>query len=164
MNKGWEVKKLGEVCEKITDGSHFSPKSSREGVYPYITVRDISDDKIDFNNCKFIGEDNYKLLLKNGCQPFWGDILFSKDGTVGKVSIVDFKKDFVVLSSLAIVRPRQNIIDMHFLKYILKSHAFLEDAIGKKTGVAIRRIILKNLMQIKITYPKSLAEQQRIVA
>ena len=33
-----------------------------------------------------------------------------------------------------------------------------------KTGVAIRRIILKNLKLIEISFPKSLPEQQRIVA
>ena len=26
MKEGWTYKKLGEVCEKITDGSHNPPK------------------------------------------------------------------------------------------------------------------------------------------
>ena len=78
MRKGWEVKKLIEVCERITDGSHFSPESSNNGEYPYITVKDICDDEIDFNNCKFINEQNYKVLLKSGCQPEPGDILFQR--------------------------------------------------------------------------------------
>ncbi len=165
MKNNWQTKKLGELCEKITDGSHFSPKSIQSGSYPYITVRDIKNDgQIDFENCKFIDAENYILLTKNGCQPFYGDVLFSKDGTVGKVSLVDFKKDFVVLSSLAIIRPRQSIIDSYYLKYILQSPSFLNTAIGNKTGVAIKRIILKNLGQIQISYPESLSEQKRIVA
>ena len=108
--EGWESKTLMEVCEQITDGSHFSPKSSGEEEYPYITVRDIDDDVIDFDNCKFISKNDYQSLLKNGCKPNSGDLLFSKDGTVGKVSLVDFNKDFVVLSSLAIIRPKNTII------------------------------------------------------
>lgn len=164
MKQGWEVKRLGEVCEQITDGSHFSPKSSSDDKYPYITVRDIENDQIDFTNCKFIGENEYQSLLKNGCKPNFGDILFSKDGTVGKVSLVNFERDFVVLSSLAIIRPKKDNIFSPLLKYILKDPAFLEKAIGMKTGVAIKRIILKNLKLIEIYYPKSLPEQQRIVA
>jgi type I restriction enzyme, S subunit len=160
---GWEEKELMEVCEQITDGSHFSPKSSSEGEYPYITVRNIDNDIIDFKNCKFIAISNYQSLLKNGCKPHSGDLLFSKDGTVGKVSLVDFEKEFVVLSSLAIIRPNRKIIDSTFLKYILKNPAFLQKAIGMKTGVAIRRIILKNLKLIQISFPKSLSEQQSIV-
>lgn len=160
---GWECKELMEVCEQITDGSHFSPKSTNEGEYPYITVRDIDNDLIDFTKCKFINKTDYQSLLKNGCKPNNGDLLFSKDGTVGKVSLVDFEKDFVVLSSLAIISPKKDKLDSAFLKYILKNPLFLQKAIGMKTGVAIRRIILKNLKQIEISFPKSLKEQQTIV-
>lgn len=158
----WETKKLGEVCEKITDGSHFSPPKMIGGLYPYITVRDINKDIINFQNCKFIDESSYKELVRNGCQPEIGDILFSKDGTIGKVSLVNEKRDFVVLSSLAILRPNKDIINPNFLKYILKSPIFLQKAVGSKTGVAIKRIILKNLKQITISFPKSLKEQERI--
>ena len=44
----------------------------------------------------------------------------------------------------------------------MKNPQFLQTAIGMKTGVAIRRIILKNLKLIKISFPKSLKEQQAI--
>lgn len=164
-NKGddWESKELMQVCEQITDGSHFSPKSFEEGKYPYITVRDINNDIIDFNNCKFVSEKDYKLLSKNGCKPNYMDLLFSKDGTVGKVSLVDFEKDFVVLSSLAIIRPKNKIIISSLLKYILKDPSFIKTAIGMKTGVAIRRIILKNLKLIEISFPKSIKEQKKII-
>jgi type I restriction enzyme S subunit len=46
----------------------------------------------------------------------------------------------------------------------LKSPSFLTTAIGKKTGTAIRRIILKNIKGIKINIPISLSEQKRIVS
>lgn len=164
MKKGWEIKKLGEVCDQITDGSHFSPKSYNEGEYPYITVRDINNDIVDFENCKFINRNDYELLFKNGCKPNNGDLLFSKDGTVGKVSLVNYDKDFVVLSSIAIIRPKRNVILSTLLKYILKDSEFLQKATGMKTGVAIRRIILKHLKLIEISFPQSLSEQQQIVS
>ncbi len=55
MKEGWQQKPLIDVCLKITDGSHYSPKTLGNG-YPYITVRDINDENgvIDFDNCKFI--------------------------------------------------------------------------------------------------------------
>ncbi len=164
MKAGWLNRHLIEICEEITDGSHFSPKSSGEDKFPYITVRDISNGVIDFDNCKFIDKKNYDLLLKNGCKPNEGDLLFSKDGTVGKVALVNFEKEFVVLSSLAILRPKKGVINSELLEYILLHPNFLKAAIGKKTGVAIRRIILKNLKQIEINFPKSLTEQKQIVA
>jgi type I restriction enzyme S subunit len=163
MREGWNISLLNDVCEKITDGSHYSPKTSPDYKYPYITVRDIQEDKIDFHKCKFVGEKDYQDLVKNGCKPVKGDLLFSKDGTVGKVSLVNYEKEFVVLSSLAIIRPDKHLIDSEFLKYILIDPRFLYQAVKKKTGVAIRRIVLKNLKKIEISYPTSLLEQKAIV-
>lgn len=152
---------LGEVCERITDGSHFSPTTVDRG-YPYITVKDIKDDRIDFKKCKFIDEDSYKSLVGNGCKPIENDVLFSKDGTVGKVSLVDFERDFVVLSSLAIVRPNKSVIIPEFLKIVLKSERFITEAIENKTGVAIKRIVLRTLKGINIPLPP-LSVQKEIV-
>ena len=162
MIKGWEHKTLESVCIKITDGSHFSPKTTSQG-YPYITVRDLQDDLIDFKSCKHITEDDFFTLVKNGCNPLKGDVLFSKDGTVGKVSLVNFEKEFVVLSSLAIIRPNKIELDSAYLKYVMTAPFFLKEAIGKKTGVAIRRIVLRNLKSILIPIPP-LSEQKCIVA
>lgn len=154
---------LIDVCNQVTDGSHYSPKTVDKG-YPYITVRDVNDfGVIDFENCKFIAETDFQDLQKNGCQPFEGDVLFSKDGTVGKVSLVDYSRDFVVLSSLAIIRPKPEVIYSSYLAYVLRDPKFLKEATGRKTGVAIRRIVLKNLKTMHIPLP-SLPEQKRIVA
>jgi restriction endonuclease S subunit len=90
-----------------------------------------------------------------------GDILFSKDGTVGKVIEINYDKDFIVLSSLAILRP--NKIRSKYLKYVLKSRSALTQAGALKTGTAITRVILKNLKKIKIPYPINLKEQDTIV-
>lgn len=152
---------LERVSLEITDGSHFSPKLSSKG-YPYITVRDIENDQIDFENCKFISDSDFEQLVKNGCKPNKGDVLFSKDGTVGKVALIDYEREFVVLSSLAIVRPDSRRIDSAYLKYMMQSPTFLAAAIGKKTGAAIRRIILRDLKSIRLPVP-SLPEQRRIV-
>ena len=162
IDPSWERVELGEVCKKITDGSHFSPSTVDKG-YPYITVKDIVHDEIIFAECRFINEDDYYKLVKNGCKPQKNDILFSKDGTVGKVTLIDYDRDFVVLSSLAIVRPNIKRITPQFLKYILKTDYFFDKAIENKTGVAIRRIVLKTLKTIKIPLPP-LETQNQIVA
>jgi type I restriction enzyme S subunit len=159
---GWQTRPVAEVCTMVTDGSHFSPPTASKG-YPYITVRDIKNGQIDFESCAFVSETSYDELRRNGCSPTFGDVLFSKDGTVGKVALVTSQRAFVVLSSLAILRPNTSLIDPAYLSYVLVSPAFLRAAIGQKTGVAIRRIILKNLKKIPVSYPP-LPEQRSIVA
>ena len=38
--KGWEFRKLGDVCTKITDGAHITPTYVNEGI-PFLRVKDI---------------------------------------------------------------------------------------------------------------------------
>jgi type I restriction enzyme S subunit len=163
MYKEQTYKTIKECCLLVTDGAHKSPKTIDEG-FPYVTVRDIGEDgSIDTNDCKKISLIDFKLLASGNCQPLDGDILFSKDGTVGKVALVQNEKEFVVLSSLAILRPNKGLIDSTFFKYIMLSPNIQDEAIGLKTGAAIKRIVLKTIKEIKIPIP-SLPEQQRIVA
>lgn len=158
---GWEWKTINDVCIKVTDGSHKSPKTIDVGK-PYITVKDInSDGIIDFNECKFISDEDFDLLVKNNCKPNNGDILFSKDGTVGKVALVNYDIDFVVLSSLAILKPSKNILPEYLKNYLLSPY-FYDNAIKSKTGAAIKRVVLKTIKELNVPL-STLSKQQRIV-
>jgi len=148
----WPMVELRKVCKKITDGSHFSPPTIDLG-YPYITVRDLNKGNIDFINCKKISKSDYETLVRSGCKPKENDILFSKDGTVGKTAFINHEIDFVVLSSLAILTPNLKVIHPKFLYQILSTDWFIAKAIENKTGVAIRRIVLKTLKTIMIPLP-----------
>ena len=53
VKQGWEVLKLKDVCSKVTDGTHDSPKLQKEGV-PFIKGKHISSGNIDFKNCDYI--------------------------------------------------------------------------------------------------------------
>jgi len=117
---------------------------------------------IDFASCSRISQKEFEELKRNDCRPLRGDVLFSKDGTVGKVAVIDFDADFVVLSSLAILRPKQAVLDQRFLAYALRSESVLRQAINRKSGSAIRRIVLRDLRHVSIPVPP-LAEQGRIV-
>jgi type I restriction enzyme M protein len=158
----WPMAELGSVCLQITDGSHFSPETSDSG-YPYVTVKDLDQGRIDLDGCKKINEASYQQLVSNGCKPKRGDVLFSKDGTVGKTAIVDFDRDFVVLSSLAIITPKTSLVLPEYLYCVMSSDRFISTAIDQKTGVAIRRIVLRTLKTIQIPLPP-LEVQKEIVA
>jgi len=153
---------IEDACVVVTDGTHYTPPDVGEGV-PFLTVKDISDQGLDFTGCSYITLDEYIKADLGNSSPKVGDVLFSKDGTVGKVHVVSNNREFAVLSSIAILRPRLEVLDSQYFGHILRSPLTLDQAIRRKTGSAIRRIILKDLKQVQIPLPP-LEEQRRIAA
>ncbi|MBP7139405.1 MAG: restriction endonuclease subunit S [Caldisericia bacterium] len=154
FDKGFEKLKLGDkkICKKITDGSHRTPKLLDKG-YPFLTVANMGEFEFNYEGCKKISKEDFNDLVKNDCQPLKGDVLFSKDGTVGKVMRINKTKEQVILSSIAIIRPKEESMNQIYLEYVLKESSSLNQAVTRKSGSAIRRIILKQLKEIKIIVP-----------
>lgn len=150
---------LEDVCD-ITDGTHYTPPNIG-GPFPFLTVKDMTEDGLAFQDCSYVAEVEFVKARNAGACPSAGDVLFSKDGTVGKVHVVSSEKPFAVLSSIAILRPDPSRVDSDFLGYALRNRAILGDAISRKTGSALQRIILGDLKKVSIPLP-DLRQQKRI--
>ncbi len=59
----FNIFKLEEVCELITDGSHSSPKAVTNG-YKMLSVKDMEAFDFDYENAKQISEEDYIKLKK----------------------------------------------------------------------------------------------------
>ena len=157
----WNIRKNKFLLEKITDGSHTSVEIIDDG-YPYVTVTDLDEEResVDVENSKKISKKDYNLLLRNGCKPSIGDILFSQIGTVGLVVPVDERDDYVLLSSIAILTPSNNI-NRRWLIYFLKSINIKYQWKNYMAGGAVKRITLNHISNFQIAIPP-LSEQNEI--
>jgi type I restriction enzyme, S subunit len=151
---------IEDACDLVTDGTHYTPRDADQGI-PFLTVKDVTDGALDFLGCSFISDVDYQAAHAGNSAPERGDVLFSKDGTVGKVHVVDTDRPFAVLSSLAILRPKRDAVDPRYFGHVLRSPSVLNDAMKRKTGSAIRRVILSDLKNVRIPLPL-LPEQRRI--
>ena len=160
--RDWDTNILNNVCSKITDGSHFSPKESPDEQFRIATVKDMLENDFDLKNCKTISKNDFDFLVRNGCKAEKGDVLFSKDGSIGNV--IYFNKDYelTLLSSIAIFKPNLQYITGNFLSYYLKSN-IAQYQIRKNfvSGSALPRVVLKDIKNLKVILPK-LPEQKRI--
>ena len=160
----WEIKSLDECTIKITDGSHSSPIPIEESSYKICTVANMKKYSLDTENSAKISEEDYRKLIKNGCGAEQGDVLLSKDGTVGKTLVFSQENDnLVFLSSIAIIRTDKNILSGEYLNQYLKDSKTLDRLMNTKTGSAIKRIVLKDIRNTKIVVPK-LNEQEKIAS
>ena len=93
----WKIQMLDNVCTKIQDGTHFSPKIIDKG-RPYITSKNIKPNGLNVENIGYISEEAHRDIFKR-CDPVKGDILYVKDGAnTGNLAINDLDYEFSLLS------------------------------------------------------------------
>lgn len=156
--------KLEDICIKITDGSHYSPIDDPSSSIPMLSVKDMEEFDFNYNNCKHISEEEYNKMLKNDCVPKLYDVLVAKDGSYLKEIFVNAKENKkAILSSIAIFRPNQDIVDPYFLCYLLKTPMILNYVKDNcVSGSALPRIILRAFKGIELMIPE-IKIQRRIV-
>lgn len=156
----WEVKKLKHITSKVTDGSHFSPPTESEGRF-YISVTDITkSNSINFEYSKRISDNSFDELARNGCKPIKGDILITKDGTIGRGVIVEDFDDFVILSSLGLIRLNNKQNPYYILFYLL-SGLNIDQMYSNIRGSGITRLTIKLINDLIVVVP-SFEEQIEI--
>ena len=111
--------KLDELCEFITDGTHQTPEYCEEGGVIFLSSKDVTERKINWNDVKHIPESLHQKLYKR-LSPKLNDILLAKNGTTGVAAIVDKDEVFDVYVSLAVLRPLK-IVYPKYLLYAINS-------------------------------------------
>lgn len=161
MKKAWEIKKLGEVCDKITDGTHQTPKYFGDGVI-FLSSKNVTSGKIDWDNVKYIDTKQH-LEMHKRVAPRLKDILLAKNGTTGVAAMVDKDVVFDIYVSLAHIRVLDEITPefmLHFINSPIAKFQFNK----RLKGVGVPNLHLQEIREVEMPYPKSLPEQKRIVS
>lgn len=127
LPEGWEKVKLGDLCEKIFDGTHDSPKQTESG-FKLITGKHLQKGKVDFETAYYISEeDHFKIKKRSGLVK--DDIMYSNIGTIGNLSMVyeDFEYS---CKNMIVFRPKKNF------EYFIYTYLFNENTKNKILGEA----------------------------
>lgn len=154
----WVWVRLGEICTKVTDGSHNPPKNKGEGI-PMISAKNIVNGSINLklsdryvNELEFEKEDKRTQIRKD-------DILISIVGTIGRTAIVPTNDKIAAQRSVGILKT---LVYNKYLKYVLDAPLTQLSMFEQSAGTAQRGIYLETLKNVLIPLPP-LAEQERIV-
>jgi len=165
--ESWSCEALHAVSSLVSDGTHHSPKEQfhdkQDGLYKYVTSKNIKFDGLKLDNVTYIKKKVHDEIYAR-CNPEYLDQLITKDGAMtGTCCLNTLDEPFSLLSSVALVKLKQELMLPHFLNYFLQSPTGQELMIGDISGAAITRTNLKKLKAIKVPLPP-IKEQQRIVS
>lgn len=157
--KKWEKRRLKDLCNRITDGTHQPPPFVSSGV-PFLFVRNIVSGRIDFNVSKYVSFEIYEELTRR-CKPTRNDVLYSAVGSFGVAVIVDTDEPFTFQRHIAHLKPNHELIDARYLAHFLNSPPGKAQSEAVALGGAQRTVTLSSLAKFDIPLPP-LKEQQRI--
>ena len=137
-----------------------SAEYKEEGPY-LITGTDFLDGKINFETAVHIDEKRWfeakQIQVENG------DLLITKDGTVGKVAIIEGLMEKASLNSGVLRIQTTEVISRRFLFYVLKSDVFWLWFNYTNSGASTILHLYQNVFdEFSYAFPKSLFVQTQI--
>jgi restriction endonuclease S subunit len=157
----WGLRRLDDLCQQITDGTHWTPRYVETGI-PFLSVKDITSGRISFDNVRYITADEHAALIKR-CKPELGDVLLTKVGTTGFAKVIDVDREFSIFVSLALLKLKRDLLDPKFTEYMLNSTRLRDYSAEGTRGVGNKNLVLKFIREFPVPVPP-LPEQRRIVA
>jgi type I restriction enzyme S subunit len=153
MFGGYPKERFGDFCttharigwQKLTRAEFLDA-----GNYYLVTGWDIMPDHtVAFEQCKYVTKERYeqdpKLILSKG------DVLLTKDGTLGKVAIIDnMDKPATLNGHIFVIRPKDERVIPEFLLGLFISDDFINQLDANKTGSTIKGITQKALLEFEI--------------
>jgi type I restriction enzyme S subunit len=153
---GVEYKRFDEICtlnarigwQRLTKAEYMS-----KGDYLLITGTDFTEiHEIDYSTCVYVTEERYKqdpkIQLKNG------DILITKDGTLGKVAQVKgLEMPATLNGGVFVVRCKDGSLENRFILHYLLSNHFQRVVEQQKTGSTISHLTQALFSRLMIPIP-----------
>lgn len=156
----WEKVRLEDCCYSISDGDHQPPPKAQQGI-PFVTISNINSmNQLDFSDTMFVPKEYYQSLDEKR-KVRKGDVLYSVVGSFGIPVLIKEERPFVFQRHIAILRPKEDIVDSGFLFYTMLNRDFYAKADAVAIGAAQRTVSLGSLRNIKIDVP-SLESQKHI--
>lgn len=151
--KGWEVKKLMEICD-VRDGTHDSPKYVESSNYMLITSKNIVNRAISFDDVNYITEEDYNNINKRS-KVDDGDIIMPMIGTIGNPVIVylDNLHKFSI-KNVALIKFFHNtsILNRYLLELMI-SDSFRKYLLSLNKGGTQKFVALGTIRRMDIILP-----------
>ena len=157
----WDVVQLSHFTSRITYGFTNPMPTTDEGPF-MLTARDVNGGRIDYDNARRTSWDAYQNELTDKSRPRVGDVLLTRDGSIGRVALCERPDVCAINQSVALLQPNERI-EPRFLKFLLEVPHYQQRMEGDADGTTIKHIYITRVDKMQVAVPP-LAEQRAIAA
>jgi type I restriction enzyme S subunit len=157
----WEIIPLGALTKYISYGFTNPMPVTEQGPY-MVTAADITGGKIQYTTARHTSNYAFQHLLSDKSRPQAGDLLITKDGTLGRIALAD-GTPVCINQSVALLRLFTDRVAKEFVAGALQAAGYQKMMIFNAGGSTIKHIYITRLVKMKIALPPT-AEQGGIAA
>jgi len=150
---------LEDYLELVTYGFTNPMPDADEGPWK-ITAKDVIGGEINFNTARKTTQEAYDTKLTKKSRPKIGDVLLTKDGTLGRLAIVQ-QEGLCINQSVAVLRPNQKILP-EYLFYLLSTPDYQRQMIGDSDGTVIKHIYITRVGKMEVDIPSIEVQKARL--
>ena len=155
--EGWKRESLSDVTAVI-DCKHRTPVYVEAGI-PLVSPGTIKWGALDLvSPVKRVSQDEYESLMDH-CSVEIGDLVMSRNQSIGIASYVDSDEPFVLGQDTVLIKPFE--VDSKFVFYKLQSEVVQRSIVKLAGGSTFSRINLADIRKLKLNLPP-LPEQKKI--
>lgn len=152
--KGWTIKKLGELADHISSGS--TPLGG-SNVYKttgilFIRSQNVLMRSFDISDAVYITEETHLKMKRTWVNE--NDVLLNITGaSIGRVGVYKYKQIANVNQHVCIIRCIKDLINPDYLMYLLASHTYQNQIIGRSSGGTRESFTFTQIKQFDIILP-----------
>ena len=149
-------------CIRFIDYRGKTPRKADNGLR-LITAKNVKMGYLKDTPAEFVSPDIYDSWMTRGI-PKKGDIIFTTEAPLANVAQLDTDEKVVFAQRVIVMQPNELMLNSTFAKYMLLSRPVQERIHAKGTGATVKGIKASLLKTIAIAFPRSLGEQDWLVA
>ena len=158
--RGWSIVKVKHLTHQVIDGTHYTPEYQDGGI-PFLRVTDIHNKTIDLTKVKYITPELHHELTRR-CKPEKGNLLLSKNGTIGITRVIDWDFEFSIFVSLCLIKFRTETYSPYFFSYLFQSQVIDQQLRESSKTSTVTNLHLDKIRELFVVRPP-IAKQHAIV-
>jgi type I restriction enzyme S subunit len=156
----WDIGPLKHAAG-VLDCKHLTEQFFDDG-YPLASIREVQSRYIDLSSAKRTSGDYYRQLREGGRDPRSGDIIFSRNATVGEAAqVLPDHEPFAMGQDVCLIRPLGDRLNPSYAWYVLRSGLVATQIEMMMIGSTFKRINVEGIRNLVVTWPP-LDEQHEI--
>jgi type I restriction enzyme S subunit len=148
----WEVGPLKRYW-RVTDCKHVTAEFVDEGI-PLASIREVQSRWVELESAKCTTEHFYELLIEGGRQPLPGDLIFSRNATVGEVAQVHTAHPrFAMGQDVVLLRKLMQTYSSDYLQHVIRSPIIILQLANMMIGSTFKRINVEEIRSFVMPSP-----------